>query len=116
MRSQSGSEKNRAQERRKGGDGAKFVGEGPGGKAKEGQRPKGLCSALPGQQSQQQEALPWQAVSSAHMQDTVHTHTQKDNLTSISVGTIIDIMHSLAPYAGIRLHEFKPIITRFGRS
>lgn len=33
-------------------------------------------SALPGQQSQQQEALPWQAATSAHMQRyCTHTHT-----------------------------------------
>lgn len=75
IRSQSGSEKNRAKERREGGDGARFVGEGPGGKAKEEQRQKDLCSALPGQQSQKQEALPWQAVSKAHMQRQL-THRQ----------------------------------------
>lgn len=69
MRRQAGSEKNRAEERQeRGGEGARAVGEGPGGKAKEEQRPKDLSAALPGQQSQLQEALPWQAASSAHMQ------------------------------------------------
>ncbi len=76
--SQSGSEKKRAKERWEGGDGARFVGEGPGGKAKEEQRQKDLCSALPGQQSQKQEALPWQAVSKAHMQrQFTHRHTHR---------------------------------------
>lgn len=51
MSRQAGSEKNRAEERQEGGDGARFVGEGPGGKAKEEQRPKDLSSALLGQQS-----------------------------------------------------------------
>lgn len=61
------------------GGGARFVGEGPGGKAKEEQRPKDLCSALPGQQSQQQEALPCPGKQRPlhTCKDTVHTHTHR---------------------------------------
>lgn len=57
------------------GDDARPVAEGPGGKTKEEQRPKDLCSVLPGQPSQQQEALPWQAASTARTAHTQHTHT-----------------------------------------
>lgn len=69
-----------------GGDGARFVGEGPGGKAKEEEGPEDLCYALPGQQSQQQEALPCPGKQcAAHTcKDTVQTdrHTLKCTLTS----------------------------------
>lgn len=68
MRGQAGSENNKQEKAERRGDGARFVDEGPGGRAQEERRPKDHCSALPGQQSQQQEALPWQAANSAHMQ------------------------------------------------
>lgn len=76
IRRQAGSVKNRAEERRerrRGGDDARPVAEGPGGKTKEEQRPKDLCSVLPGQLSQQQETLSWQAASTAR---TAHTHME----------------------------------------
>lgn len=77
MRREAGNEKKMGQKKGvKGGDGARFAGEGPGGKVKEERRPKDLYAALPGQESQQQEALPWQAASSAHMQiHCTHMHT-----------------------------------------
>lgn len=78
MRGQAGSENNKQEKAERRGDGARFVDEGPGGRAQEERRPKDHCSALPGQQSQQQEALPWQAANSAHMHTNVLPYVRRE--------------------------------------
>lgn len=45
MRGQAGSENNKQEKAERRGDGARFVGDGPGGRAREERRPKDHCSA-----------------------------------------------------------------------